>query len=108
MNERGDRNEKMAEVIKRASAQYFERESNRDALVSVTNVVLSDDGNRANIFISVLPDAKEMAVLNFAKRNLTELREYIKKNVRSRAVPHLEVHIDLGEKNRQRLDNILR
>jgi ribosome-binding factor A len=103
-----DRSEKMAEVIKRGAAEFFERESNRDALVSVTNVMVTPDSKRAMIYISVLPESKENGVLDFAKRKRGELREYLFKHVRSRSLPFLDVSIDFGEKNRQHLDSILR
>ncbi len=103
-----ERNEKMTEIIKRGAASFFERESNRDALVSVTNVMLTPDGKRAMIYLSVMPETKEAGVLDFAKRKRGELREYLFKQVRARSLPFLDVAIDLGEKNRQQLDSILR
>lgn len=103
-----ERSEKLAEIIKRGAAEFFERESNRDALVSVTNVMVTPDGKRAMIYISVLPETKEAGVLDFAKRKRGELREYLYDHVRSRSLPFLDVSIDFGEKNRQHLDSILR
>ena len=103
-----DRMEKVREMVKRLSAEFFERESNRDALVSVTHVELSPDTKYATIYLSVLPDSKEKAVLDFAKRLRGELRNYLKDHMRVRVIPFLEVEIDLGEKNRQKIENILR
>lgn len=100
--------EKIEEMIHRLSAEFFERESNRDALVSVTHAMLSSDNKNATIYLSVLPEDKEKAVLDFAKRMRPELREYIKERMRARVIPFLEVEIDMGEKHRQKIDNLLR
>jgi ribosome-binding factor A len=104
----GERKEKVEELVRRLAADFFERESNRDSLISITRVDLTPDLKRAVILISVLPESKEKAVLDFAMRMRTPLREYIKKNVSTRVVPHIEVQLDMGEKHRQKIDNILR
>jgi hypothetical protein len=36
------------------------------------------------------------------------LRSYLKDHVRTRVIPFVEVEIDMGEKNRQRADDLLR
>jgi ribosome-binding factor A len=97
----------MRELVKRLSAEFLERESNRDALVSVTHVELSPDTKYATIYLSVLPESKEHAVLDFAKRLRGDMRNFLKEKMRSRVIPYLEVEIDLGEKNRQKIENIL-
>jgi ribosome-binding factor A len=106
--EKDDRTPKLEELIRRNAAEFFERESNRDALVSVTRAVLSPDTKQATIYLSVLPNTKEKAVLDFAKRLRGELRSYLKDHVRTRVIPFVEVEIDMGEKNRQRADDLLR
>ncbi len=100
------RDEKMKEVIMRRSAEFFERESNRDAMISVTNVTVSPDFKYAKIYLSIFPAEKEKAVLDFAMRMRSELHDYIKEHVRSRVAPHIEVALDLGEKNRQIIDGL--
>lgn len=101
------REEKMKEMVQRLAAEFFERESNRDAMISVTNSTLSPDMKYATIYISVFPESKEKAVLDFTKRLRSELHDYIKEHVRSRVVPHVEVLLDEGEKNRQRIEGLL-
>ena len=44
----------------------------------------------------------------FIKRNLGELRKYISKNLKINPVPFLDVEIDEGEKNRQKIDDLLK
>lgn len=99
--------DRLLEEIKRYSALFLERESNRDALISITGAHLSDDEANAILYISVLPAEKEDSSLWFVKRNLGEMREYLMKNIRVRRIPYLDVMIDKGEKNRQKIDELL-
>ncbi|MFA6177606.1 MAG: ribosome-binding factor A [Candidatus Paceibacterota bacterium] len=102
------RNEKVAKEIKELSAQFLGRENNRTSLITVTGASTSPDFKRATIFITVLPNSKEKSALDFVKRRLKDLREYLKKNMPIKIIPFLDVAIDLGEKNRQKIDELLR
>jgi len=101
------RNEKIINNIKEIAALYIEREAGPASMITVTRVVLSPDGKRAIIFISVLPREKENAAYGFIKRNLGELRKHIIKNLQINPIPFLDVQIDEGEKNRQKIDELL-
>jgi ribosome-binding factor A len=103
-----DRTEKVANLIKELSAQFIERESNGTSLVTVTYATCSPDLKRATIFITVFPEDKEKAALDFAKRNRGELRDYLKKNIEIKNIPFVDIEIDKGEKNRQKIDELLR
>ncbi len=103
-----ERNEKVAQLIKKLSAQFLGRENNRTSLVTVTSCTASPDLKKATIFITVLPDNKEHDALDFAKRKRGELREFLKKNLEMKTVPFVDIQIDLGEKNRQKIDELLR
>ena len=103
-----ERNEKVANQIKELAAQFLERENDRTSLITVTTASCSPDLKRATKFITVLPDSKERAALGFVKRQLKELREFLKKNIPIKIIPFLDAEIDLGEKNRQKIDELLR
>ena len=103
-----NRNEKVANQIKELAAQFLERENDRTSLITVMSATVSPDLKRATIFITVLPDSKEQPALLFVKRKLGELRESLKKNLPIKIIPFLDVAIDLGEKNRQKIDKLLR
>ncbi len=103
-----NRNEKVANSIKELAAQFLERESNKTSLLTITQVEVSPDLKRATIFISVLPDSMENTALNFVKRNLGDLRNFLKEKITIKNIPYLETKIDLGEKNRQKIDELLR
>ncbi|MEX2028857.1 MAG: ribosome-binding factor A [Candidatus Paceibacterota bacterium] len=102
------RNEKVANYIKELTAQFLSREDNRTSLITVTSASVSPDLKRATIFITVLPNSKEKAALGFVKRKRKELRDFLKKKLEIKTIPFLDVAIDLGEKNRQKIDELLR
>lgn len=100
------KNEKIKAIIKEAAAEFFKLESNRASLLTVTRVEMTERGRKAVIFITVFPDEKEVDALEFAKRKRTELRECLMKKTKISLVPFVDVMIDVGEKNRQRLDTL--
>ena len=103
-----DRTEKVANVIKELSAEFLGRENNRTSLITVTSATASPDLKRATVFITVLPDNKEDEVLEFVKRKRSELRDILKKNMAVKNIPFIDFAIDKGEKNRQKIDELLR
>lgn len=94
------------EVLKRTASLFLQTQSNRTSLISVTRVILSPDGAYATIYVSILPNTGEQDAINFLKRQRKELKEYIKKHTKMGRIPFIEIELDLGEKNRQVLDEI--
>ncbi len=90
------------------TAQFLQVESGGQSLITATNCRVSRDMRSATVFISVFPDTKEQAALDFAKRKRTELRTYIKENTKIKILPFVDIEIDRGEKNRQRIDELSR
>ena len=102
------RNEKLANLIKELSAQFLNRENNRTSLITVTSCATSPDLKRATVFITVLPESKEHDALDFSKRKRPQLRNFLKKNMKTKIIPFVDIQIDMGEKNRQKIDELLR
>lgn len=102
------RNDKVANRIKELAAEFLNREASRTSLLTVISADCSPDLKRAKIFITVLPVEREKAGLAFVQRKLPELREFLKRNLEIKNIPFLSVAIDLGEKNRQKIDELLR
>ncbi|MEK7588854.1 MAG: ribosome-binding factor A [Patescibacteria group bacterium] len=103
-----DRTTKVANMVKELSASFLGRESNKTSLVSVTSANVSPDLKKATIFITVLPESKENDALSFAKRKRPELRDFLKQNMSIKNIPFIDIMIDKGEKNRQRIDELLK
>ena len=103
-----ERNVKVANQIKELAAEYLGRENNRTSLITVISCNTSPDLKKATIFITVLPNSKEHDALDFTKRKRPEIRDYLKKKMNLKVIPFLDVRIDEGEKNRQKIDELLR
>lgn len=101
-----NRDEKLKDLIKKVAAEFMQRESNYTSLLTITDVSVSDRGQRATIFFTVLPESKEKAAIGFAKRSRAEFREFFASKARMRALPFFDFEIDMGEKNRQHIDEI--
>lgn len=120
---KGNKDGRLKDIIQEFAAKFIQRESNYTSLITVTDVVLADRGRRATIFFTVLPtgtatgadmamtaaelrESKEKAALDFMKRKRTEFRDYIQENSRLARIPFFDFEIDIGEKNRQKIDEI--
>ncbi len=103
-----ERNEKVTDFIKELAANFLERENNRTSLITITSATCSPDLKRATIFITVFPTDKEKDALEFAKRKRPELRKLFGKNMKTKNIPFVDIAIDLGEKRRQKIDELLR
>lgn len=101
-------NEKLEQAITREAAVFFERESNKSALITVTQTILTKRGNGATLFISVFPADKEKTALDFINRNLGELRSYLRSRIKSRAIPSFKVIADHGEQARDEINRLLK
>lgn len=93
-------------MLKDLAADFLSRQSNRTSLITVTRVLLSDDLKRADIMISVLPEDKQKAALIFANRMTHEFKEYLKSKSKIRILPRMRFLPDIGEQNRQRIEEL--
>lgn len=93
-------------MLRELAAEFFSRTSNRLSMITVTNVDLLSRGGKAIILMTVLPESMEESALEFAHRQLSNFRDYVKEKSRIGRIPFFEVRIDTGEKNRQRIDEI--
>ncbi len=87
---------------------FFQRESSGASLITVTRAEVSPDMKHGTIFITALPESKEPAALDFAKRMRSELRHKVMKRLPVKVIPFFEIEIDYGEKNRIHVEELLR
>lgn len=87
---------------------FFQRESSGLSMITITRTDISRDMKHGTIYMTVLPEDKEDAAINFAKRMRSELRHYVMKRLPVKVIPFFEVEIDYGEKNRLHVDELLR
>ncbi len=102
-----ERSEKMREAIRHAAAEFLATESNRTSLITVTGIQLSPKGDRATVLITVFPNEKEKEAIAFAARQGGALRDFIGKRISLQYIPRISFAIDIGEKNRQKMDQLL-
>lgn len=100
------KDQRTEDLLKKLAAQFLQRESNHQSLVTVTGVELGHKLAFATILITVLPEDKSEDALEFAKRKRSEFRHFVKENSRIHRIPRFDFAIDFGEKNRQRIDEI--
>jgi ribosome-binding factor A len=102
------RTEQVNELIAHHAADFFARESNHESLITVTRSNMSSDFKNVVIFLSVLPESQTEKAIAFAKRVRTDFREYLKHHTKLHPIPTVDFELDLGEKNRQRVDELTR
>ena len=102
-----NRADKISEILRDLGARFLLLNGNNSSLLTVTRVELTRDEKRATIFFTVFPDTFEKTALEFAKRKRSEFKEFIKDNSKLGRIPQMDFEIDTGEKNRQKIDNLL-
>jgi len=98
--------ETLKDQIRQFAAEFLQKESNGQSMITVTNVKISHDGKTASILITVMPDDKQKGALDFARRQLSELRMFLRDKIRVGRLPFFSIDIDLGEKHRQKIDEL--
>ena len=101
------RQDKMRQLLREIVANFFARESGMRSLITVTDVTISPDFKRATVYITTIPESEENNALDFAKRKRSDLRDFIADTAKLRTLPVFEIKIDEGERNRQRIDELL-
>lgn len=101
------RQEKVSSALRNITASFIKSKPVYGAVITVTQVEVSSDLKKAKIMITVFPDEKEVEVLKMIREERNALRDHIKSHMRMKFLPHFEIEIDKGEKNRQRIDKIL-
>ncbi len=96
--------ERVREIIRQKASEFLERQSSGNALMTVTSVRLLEKGKKALIFFTVFPADKENGAVDFAKRKRGAFRDFLKKESKLFRLPFIDFAIDLGEKNRQKID----
>jgi ribosome-binding factor A len=104
----GDRHGQVANLIKEFAAKYIAAEANTDPMITVTGTRISPDYRNATIFITTVPEGRESDALIFLKRHGREMRRFIMKQTNLKIIPHLSFDLDVGERHRQHIDELVR
>lgn len=101
------RDDRIKEILRDMGARFLLLNSNGSSLITVTNVELTNRAKNATIFFTVFPTEFEKTALEFAKRKRSEFKEFVMEHSKLGRVPQLDFDIDTGEKNRQKIDDLL-
>ena len=101
------RQEKVAGRLQEIIANFLNKEAGIKSVITVTHCDISSDLKKVTAYLSVFPDQYEEEALTFAKRKRGELRSLIADEMPMKTIPFVEVEIDAGEKNRQKVEEIM-
>lgn len=97
---------RLTKIITQKAGEFIEQESSGLSLITVTECRLSEDGKRVIILVSVIPETKSEAALDFLKRQRSTFRTRLMKETKIARVPSIDFELDRGEKNRQRIEEL--
>ncbi len=100
------KDQKLASIISELAADYLVKESNRTSLITITRAEVLNRGKRAIVYFTVLPDSEEKSAWEFIRRKRSDFRKFIIGKKVVGFAPSIDFQIDLGEKNRQRIDEL--
>ena len=103
-----ERQLKLDAELAKTVAEFLRREFGAAPLVSVTHAKVAHGLKSAIVFISVFPETEERAVSKRLKKRQHALNEYIATRMRMKYIPIVGFEIDAGEKNRKRIDELLK
>ena len=98
--------ERTGEIIHRAAAKFVQEIAAPTSLITITRVEISPKGQEAKIFFTTIPESREETAEKFLVRKTPEFKLYLRDHSRLGLIPHSTFHIDYGERNRQRLDEL--
>lgn len=101
------RSQKIKSLINQRAAEFVIRHSGTKSLITITDVNIADDLKNSTVFFTVLPTQYENEALEFLKRQRSEFRDFVKKNWTAYTIPFFDFEIDKGERNRQKIDELL-
>ena len=99
--------ERINKEMRKLFASFVEIESNKESLITVTRCNISTDRKNIDVMVTVYPTEHEEKVIHFLQRRKWDARDYMKKRIQTRVIPYVDFKIDAGEKNRQRIDQLL-
>lgn len=99
--------ESFDQVIRQTAAEFILQQSNGRSMITVTNIKTSSDFKKTDIFVTIFPETMEKEAFDFLQRKLSEFRDFVKSKTRLQYIPQFSFKIDLGEKNRQLVEEKL-
>jgi len=102
------RQEKVEGRLQAIIASFLNKTAGAKSVITVTHCEVAPDFKKVTAYLSVFPEDYETEALAFAKRQRQTIREIIAEEMPMKNVPFVEIEIDEGEKNRQKIEKILK
>lgn len=99
--------DKVNSLLRNIVSSFVGREFKDGIIITVTRVETSSDLRKAKIFVSVFPDNKSDDTLKLLQKKSWDLKKYAQPLLKMKFLPEFDFEIDYGEKNRQRLEEIV-
>lgn len=96
------------EITRLVSAWVAREATTAASLITPMRTDFQPENNRATVYVTVLPDDAQERALQFLRRRVSDIREYVGDHLTTKYLPWLDFAIDAGEKNRQRIDALSR
>jgi ribosome-binding factor A len=103
----GQRQTTLSFTLQEIAADFVNLQSNKTSLITITNTELTKTLDKVTFFVSVFPESAEGPAIGFLMRKRGDCKQYIKSKLKTNRIPHVEFALDTGEKNRQRVDELL-
>jgi len=87
------RKEKVESLVHKIAAEFIEKESGPQSLITVIAVNFDETKNRAAVLITVWPEEKSRIVMEFLNRKKRDFIEYLKDNSRFKNLPFIEFRL---------------
>ncbi|NLE07133.1 MAG: ribosome-binding factor A [Parcubacteria group bacterium] len=100
------KDKKASSLILKFASEYFLTASNNKSLITITKAEVLNKGKRAIIYFTAFPIEKEAEALKFMNRRRNDFRQFVMSKKSFGFVPKIEFCIDIGEHNRQRIDEL--
>jgi len=100
--------EQMKQELMHLAGQFLRARAGHQSLITVTRSEMSSDMKYITLFISVFPTTAEKKALDFCKRERSAFRQFVIQKSALHFPPTIDFEIDIGEKNRQRIDELTR
>ena len=97
--------EKINELIHRFISDLLRRGLDVDALVTVSSVTTSSNGQDSTISITVFPFEKSADALKEIQKNIYEIQQKLNRGLRMRPVPKIRFELDESEEKGGRVLN---
>jgi ribosome-binding factor A len=97
MIDASDRKGRATEIIAREAATFITREAGSGSLITVIRAQALSHGDRVLVFVSIFPEDKAQAALNFLERHREAFSDYLKTHARLRPLPRIDFMLDNRE-----------